>query len=244
MEALINRLNTELGIGLEHHGQNARAAVWSAGNCLIVARAVDNRLTELELINFRREQSDQTAGHAWGYLTDRLKNSGIHCQPVQDYERVAKKTLAIFPPSRSAFDDEESYQAAEQAFNADRERRKNMTVEQAAEEILGVKQTVASTNAGAGQDALTARHKLAQEENRMPDGLNRDTKEEWEEKVPDTSDIIIIKNLRRGLQPKDAARSLEVVEKTIYNRESALRKELGSDIVPFRQKWRKSKVRS
>ena len=138
MEALINRLNTELGIGLAYHGQNDRTAVWSAGNCLIVTRAVDNRLTELELISFRREQSDATAGRTWKYLIDRLKGSGIPWQPIQDSERVAKKTLASFPPSRTAFKDDESFEAGKQVFEAERERRKNVTIEQAAKEILGV----------------------------------------------------------------------------------------------------------
>lgn len=71
---------------------------------------------------------------------------------------------------------------------------------------------------------------------------NEDIQEPWENQVPSADDRIIIKNLRKGLPASATARSFVIDEKTIYNRESALRKTLGSDIVPFRQEWRKRKA--
>jgi hypothetical protein len=283
MEALINRLNTELGIGLEHHGRNERAAVWSAGNRLIVARAVDNRLTELELINFRREQSDPIAGRAWGYLTDRLKQSGILWQPVQDYERVAKKTLAFFPPEpditpeiieawRAKYnisdDDMASFEAATEGSeriqqaemkNPGLKVRKvevslwefarqtpayqarllggnpyaNLSNEQAAEKYLGEDAQPATADQDKPKTTQANLIGSAQE--------NRDVQESWENEVPDLDNRMIIKNLRQGHPVRVMAKSLGVEDKTIYNRESALRIQLGYDIVPFRKEWRKRK---
>jgi hypothetical protein len=57
----------------------------------------------------------------------------------------------------------------------------------------------------------------------------------------DSDDDVILDNLRRGLSPKYAAKTLGVDEKTIYNKEAILRKELGSEKVPFRQAWRNPK---
>jgi hypothetical protein len=67
--------------------------------------------------------------------------------------------------------------------------------------------------------------------------------ESWEARVPNEDDRKIIRNLRSD-EPKaasDISEALNVIDKTIYNRESVLRDSLTPDIVPFRQKWRNRK---
>jgi hypothetical protein len=170
---LINRLNTELSIGLVYQGQNARVVVWSAGNHFVCAQTMDARLTELELFNFRRVSMDQVAKGAWERLYDELKRTDIPFSMTSS-KRIAKKTIATLPPREFYFDPE-----TEKAWKTEQYRRENMTNRQAAEEILWTEQTPAGMERAGSKEIKDAQTHVLDEVEIFLDRTNKDQFSDW-----------------------------------------------------------------
>jgi alkylated DNA nucleotide flippase Atl1 len=124
----------EGNLGLTFHDIKDGKAVWSVGNCLIVARALGEALTELELFNFRREpmEANKDALQTWGYLVDRIMKN-LPCDYILDSERVVNKTMAIFPRYTDTIEEQAAWEAEQILL-------KTKSVEQATEELLGAEQ--------------------------------------------------------------------------------------------------------
>jgi hypothetical protein len=94
---LVDNINFLMEKELEFVGTRNGKAAWIAGNHLITARRVTDRLSEFEMVNALRIpiDADQEASLKWRRFVDKLARNVGEIQEVPDFERVAGKTMAV-----------------------------------------------------------------------------------------------------------------------------------------------------
>lgn len=126
----IDRLNKDFGLGLVRHGRRGKVAVWSVVDALFKAVEIGAETCEVEVINFKRNPMglESATEAVWRQLTEGL----FETYPASRYagsNRQAARALAHVPPHPYFVEERSSWEKG-------REKRANLTVEEAVEEAL------------------------------------------------------------------------------------------------------------